>query len=80
MDANNKIQLLAEKQIQIIWDEVEQEWYFSVVDVVLILTNQSMPWSAGTYCVVLKKRLIEESAQLLTNCKQLTEKIACRNL
>ena len=79
MDANNKIQLLADKQIHTTWDEVEQEWYFSVVDVVLILTDQSMPWSAGTYCVVLKKRLIEEGAQLLTNCKQLMEKTACRN-
>lgn len=44
MDANNKIQLLADKQIHTTWDEVEQEWYFSIVDVVLILTDQSMPW------------------------------------
>jgi len=44
VDANNKIQLLADKQIHTTWDEVEQEWYFSIVDVVLILTDQSMPW------------------------------------
>lgn len=42
-----------------------------MVDVVSILTDQSTPRSASTYWAVMKKRLIEEGAQLLTNCKQL---------
>ena len=45
-----------------------------MVDVVSILTDQATPRSASTYWAVLKKRLIEEGAQLLTNCKQLKMK------
>lgn len=71
MDGNNKIQLFEDKRIRTAWDEEEQEWYFSVVDVISILTDQSTPRSASTYWAVLKKRIIEEGAQLLTNCKQL---------
>lgn len=76
MDENNKIQLFEDKRIRTAWDEEEQEWYFSVVDVVSILTDQATPRSASTYWAVLKKRLIEEGAQLLTNCKQLKMKAA----
>ena len=71
MDENNKIQLFEDKRIRTAWDEEDQEWYFSVVDVVSVLTEQSTPRGASTYWAVLKKRLIEEGAQLLTNCKQL---------
>lgn len=78
MDENNKIQLFEDKRIRTAWDEEEQEWYFSVVDVVSILTDQATPRSASTYWAVLKKRLIEEGAQLLTNCKQLKMKAAER--
>jgi len=76
MDENNKIQLFEDKRIRTAWDEEEQEWYFSVVDVVSILTDQATPRSASTYWAVLKKRLIGEGAQLLTNCKQLKMKAA----
>lgn len=76
MEGNNKIQLFEDKRIRTVWDEEEQEWYFSVVDVVSILTEQSTPRSASTYWAVLKKRLIEEGFQLLTNCKQLKLKAA----
>lgn len=76
MDENNKIQLFEDKRIRTAWNEEEQEWYFSVVDVVSILTDQATPRSASTYWAVLKKRLIEEGAQLLTNCKQLKMKAA----
>jgi len=69
--SDNKIQLFEDKRIRTAWDEEEQEWYFSVVDVVAVLTDQETPRSASTYWAVLKKRLIEEGAELLTNCKQL---------
>ena len=58
--------------IRTAWDEEKEEWYFSIVDVVAVLTDQKTPRSASTYWAVLKKRLREEGAsQLLTNCKQL---------
>jgi BRO family, N-terminal domain. len=76
MNENNKIQLFEDKRIRTAWDEEEQEWYFSVVDVVSILTEQATPRNASTYWAVLKKRLIEEGFQLLTNCKQLKLKAA----
>ncbi|QHI71047.1 hypothetical protein Ami3637_00395 [Aminipila terrae] len=76
MDGNNEIQLFEDKRIRTAWDKEEQEWYFSVVDVVSILTEQATPRSASTYWAVLKKRLIEEGTQLLTNCKQLKMKAA----
>ena len=63
--------------IRTVWNEQEEEWYFSVVDVVGVLTEQVSPRSASTYWAVLKKRLVEEGAgQLLTNCKQLKMKSA----
>ena len=66
MDDNNKIQLFEDKRIRTAWDEEQEEWYFSVVDVVSILTDQATPRSASTYQAALKKRLIEEGFQLLT--------------
>jgi hypothetical protein len=61
--------------IRTIWNEQEEEWYFSVVDVVGVLTEQASPRTASIYWAVLKKRLTEEGAeQLLTNCKQLKMK------
>ena len=72
MDENNKIQLFEDQAIRTAWDEEQEEWYFSIVDVVAVLTEQKNSRSASTYWAVLKKRLKEEGAdQLLTNCKQL---------
>jgi prophage antirepressor len=72
MPQNDKIQLFEEKRIRTAWDEEKEEWYFSVVDVVAVLTDQPDARHASTYWAVLKKRLNNEGAgQLLTNCKQL---------
>ena len=72
MADSNKIQLFEDKRIRTAWDEENQEWYFSIVDVVGMLTDQLTQRNASTYWAVLKKRLNEEGAnQLLTNCKQL---------
>lgn len=69
---NDNIQLFEDKRIRTAWDEEQQEWYFSVVDVVSVLTEQDTSRGASTYWAVLKKRLSDEGAnQLLTNCKQL---------
>ena len=72
MAHNDKIQLFEDKRIRTAWDEEKEEWYFSVVDVVAVLTDQPDARHASTYWAVLKKRLNNEGAgQLLTNCKQL---------
>ena len=72
MSENNKIKVFEDKEIRKEWNEDEQDWYVSIVDVVAVLTNQPTPRNASTYWAVLKKRLAEEGAgQLLTNCKQL---------
>ena len=72
MSQNDKIQLFENKRIRTAWDEEKEEWYFSVVDVAAVLTDQPDARHASTYWAVLKKRLNNEGAdQLLTNCKQL---------
>jgi hypothetical protein len=72
MDQNNGIQLFEDRRIRTAWDEQAEEWLFSIVDVVGVLTDQPTPRNASTYWAVMKKRLKDEGAeQLLTNCKQL---------
>ena len=72
MSEQDKIQLFENQPIRTAWDEANEEWYFSVVDVIGVLTEQATPRSASTYWAVLKKRLKNEGAdQLLTHCKQL---------
>ena len=69
---DNQIQLFENRKIRSQWNDDDERWYFSVVDVVAVLTDQENARSASTYWAVLKKRLIAEGAnQLLTNCKQL---------
>ena len=72
MNPNDKIQLFENQRIRTAWDEEKEEWYFSIVDVVAVLTDQPDARHASTYWAVLKKRLNSEGAnQLLTNCKRL---------
>ena len=72
MEQNDKIQLFEDKRIRTAWDEEKEEWYFSIVDVVAVLTDQSTQRGASNYWAKLKQRLKEEGAdQLLTNCQQL---------
>ncbi len=72
MGQSDRIQLFEDKRIRTAWDAEKEEWYFSIVDVVAVLTDQPDARHASTYWAVLKKRLNDEGAgQLLTNCKQL---------
>ena len=72
MSQSDTIQLFEDKRIRTAWDEEREDWYFSIVDVVAVLTNQSDQRSASNYWAKLKQRLKEEGAdQLLTNCQQL---------
>lgn len=69
---NDKLQLFENKTIRTAWDEETEEWYFSVVDVVAVLTEQETQRGASNYWAKLKQRLKQEGAdQLLTNCQQL---------
>ena len=70
----DEIKLYENKEIRSVWDEEKEEWYFSVVDVVGVLTEQENARGASTYWAVLKKRLKEEGNELLTICKQLKMK------
>ena len=67
----NKVQVFENQPIRTAWDEEHEEWYFSVVDVVRILTEQPDIDGARNYWKVLKNRLKKEGSQLVTNCNQL---------
>ena len=69
--ANDKVQLFEDQPIRTAWVEDEEEWYFSIVDVVGVLTEQPDTDGARNYWKVLKNRLKEEGSQLVTNCNQL---------
>lgn len=72
MTENDKLQIFENQPIRTAWDETKEEWYFSVVDVVKALTEQSSPRGASNYWAKLKERLKAEGAsELLTNCQQL---------
>ena len=73
MAQNDNIQLFEDKRIRTAWDEEKEEWYFSIVDVVAVLTDQPDQRGASNYWAKLKQRLKEEEGadQLLTNCQQL---------
>ena len=72
MGQNDKIQLFEDKRIRTAWDEEKEEWFFSVVDVIAVLTDQPNQRGASNYWAKLKQRMKEEGAdQLLTNCQQL---------
>ena len=77
MSEIEKIQLFQDRKVRTAWDEEEEKWYFSVVDVVGALTDQPTPKRASTYWAVLKSRLKKEGAdEMLTTCKQLRLKAA----
>ena len=65
---NNQLQLFENKEIRTAWDEEREEWCFSVVDVVAVLTNSPNP---QTYWRVMKKRLKDEGNETVTKCNAL---------
>ena len=72
MSEQDKIQLFENQKIRTAWDTEKEEWYFSVTDVIAVLTEQPTARGASNYWAKLKQRLKEEGAdELLTNCQQL---------
>lgn len=65
---NDSIILYEDQRIRAAWNEAEEEWYFSVVDVVQVLTDSA---DGRKYWNKLKQRLAEEGSELVTNCHQL---------
>jgi hypothetical protein len=68
MNKDTAIKLFETKQIRSVWDDNAEKWYFSIVDVVEVLTESP---NANNYWKVLKHRLTKEGSQLVTNCNQL---------
>lgn len=68
MSKETAIKLFEQKQVRSVWNDDEEKWYFSIVDVVGILTDSS---NLNNYWKVLKNRLKKEGSQLVTNCNQL---------
>ena len=68
MTQHNAIKLFETKKVRTIWDDKEEKWYFSIVDVVAVLTDSPNP---RKYWSVLKTRLKKEGSELTTNCSQL---------
>ena len=60
--------LFEDRKIRTVWDDKEEKWYFSIVDVVAVLTDSENP---QTYWRVLKNRLKKEGNQTVTNCNAL---------
>ena len=71
MESNDKIQLFENQRIRTAWDEEKEEWYFSVVDVIAVLTDQPDYQAARNYWKVTKKRLKDEGNETVTACNQL---------
>jgi hypothetical protein len=71
MDRDKSIKLFEEKTIRTHWDEDAEKWWFSIIDNVAVLTDQSDKLTARKYWNKLKHRLKEEGNQTVTNCHQL---------
>jgi len=71
MNDNFAIQLFENKQIRVVWDAEKEKYYFSVVDIVRVLTESADYQTARKYWKVLKGRLLKEGNESVTNCYQL---------
>jgi hypothetical protein len=68
MTKESAIQIFDQKQVRSLWDSEQEKWYFSIVDVISILSGSENP---QTYWRVLKKRLLDEGNETVTNCNAL---------
>ena len=68
MENKNQIVVFQQQKIRRFWDEEQEKWYFSIVDVVAVLTESPNPRS---YWKVLKNRLKKEGSEVVTKCNQL---------
>ena len=73
MTKKESLKLFEDKKIRTVWDSDQEKWYFAIVDVVAVLTDSSNP---QTYWRVLKKRLLSEGNETVTNCNALKMRAA----
>lgn len=71
MPDHEQLQLFENQKIRTAWDEEKEQWYFSIVDVVAVLTDAKDYDTARNYWKVTKKRLNDEGSRLVTDCNQL---------
>ena len=71
MTQKQAIQLFEERKVRTVWDDEHEKWYFSIVDVVGILTDQPDLEHARNYWKVLRHRLVKEGNETVTNCNRL---------
>ncbi|MCQ2059625.1 MAG: hypothetical protein MJY71_07345 [Bacteroidaceae bacterium] len=71
MTKKQEIQLYEDKKVRSVWDSEQEKWYFSIVDICGILTNQPDQEHARNYWKVLKHRLVKEGNETVTNCNRL---------
>jgi len=68
MTKENAIKLFQDQRVRVHWNDEEEKWYFSIVDIIGVLTDSVNP---NNYWKVLKSRLKKEGSELVTNCNQL---------
>ncbi len=68
MTKENAIKLFQDKRVRVHWDDEQEKWFFSIVDIIGVLTDSVNP---NNYWKVLKSRLKKEGSELVTNCNQL---------
>ena len=76
MIKKHAIQLFQERKVRTVWDDEKEKWYFSIVDVCSVLTDQPDYEHARNYWKVLKHRLIKEGNETVTNCNRLKMRAA----
>lgn len=76
MTKKETLKLFEDKKIRAVWDDEQEKWYFSIVDVIEVLTDSSDYQTARNYWKVLKNRLVNEGNQTVTNCNQLKMRAA----
>ncbi len=71
MTKETAVKLFEQKQVRAIWNDEKEKWYFSIIDVISILTEQKDLQGARNYWKVLKHRLLKEGNETVTNCNRL---------
>ncbi len=71
MTQRQALKLFEDRKVRTVWDDQTEEWYFSIVDVVAVLTDSADHQAARNYWKVLKHRLLKEGNQTVTNCNRL---------
>ena len=67
----NEIKLFEQQNVRVVWDENAEKWWFSIMDIIAVLTEQTDYTKSRKYWSVLKVRLKKEGSELATNCSQL---------